>query len=464
MKIELRPYQKEGIELVKQKKNFGIFWQQRLGKTIVAIKAVEDYNKVIFAVPNNTILHWYTEIMNNIFIDNIHIVPKKKQKRETLYKEFNKSKKMWLIVSYDTISQDFLNIDVPKIDIFDYLVLDEAHFLRNTKSIRTKGINKLRINATYALALSGTPAVNSAIDILRIFKFLYPENNYNHRYIYKKRYFHAIRAPGTRKISWDIKPDMVKKWNEFLSERCDIKKVHDYLKWLPRNIEKVVKLEMDDVQRYHYDRMLYESKRIISESKEKKENNTMTQILRLQQICLDPKILNINAPSIKIRWLEEYLNRLLDEDEENNEYIIVFTNFSSIYTKHKFNINPKYTYDFLTGNQTLVERQNIIHRFQSRKIRILFANIKVASLGLTLDESTCTIFLDKSWDPVSNEQASFRMVDTKQKEINKPKLTINVICANSIDDKINDVLNDKKAKTNMIYELEKYLLGEDEQV
>lgn len=458
MQIELRQYQIDGINHVKEKKNFGIFWQQRLGKTIVAIKSVESYNKVIIAVPNNTILHWYKEIMNNILVDDVQILPKTKKKRDKLYQAFNQADKMWIIASYDTISQDYLK-DNTIIDKYDYIVLDEAHFLRNSKSRRTKGINKLRLKAQYALALSGTPAVNSPIDLLRIFKFLFPDSNYSYKYIYKKKYFHAVKNGNSKKINWELRPEMVKEWEMFLASMCDIKKVHDYLKWLPKSIEKTVMLEMDKEQRHHYDKMLYESKRIIKSNRnEKKENNTVTQILRLQQLCLDPKILNIDAPSIKIKWLEEFLTQLFEEDEDNNEYVIVFTNFSSLFGKWKFNLDPKYNYEFLTGKQTNTERENIIHRFQNRKIRVLFANIKVASLGLTLDEATCTIFLDKSWNPVNNEQASFRMVDTKQKVINKPKLNINVLCNDSIDDKINEVLNNKKTKTNVVYELEKYLL------
>ncbi len=57
MKYTLRNYQLEGIEKIREKKNFGLFWQQRLGKTIVAISAVKDYNKVVFAVPNSVITY-----------------------------------------------------------------------------------------------------------------------------------------------------------------------------------------------------------------------------------------------------------------------------------------------------------------------------------------------------------------------------------------------------------------------
>ncbi len=457
MQLELRQYQIEGINNIKQKKNFGIFWQQRLGKTIVGIKAVEEHKKVIFAVPNNTILHWFIEIINNCYDKNVKISPKEKSKRMKLYDEFNNSEEMWLVISYDVIAQDFYNKKVV-FNNFDYIVLDEAHFLRNSKSKRTKGILKIRLAAKYALALSGTPAVNNAIDILKIFKFLFPEQNFGSKYIYKKKYFEISTDPETKKKKWILRSDMVNSWNQMLKQYCDIKKVYDYLEWLPEFIQKTVVLEMKNDQLEHYKKMLIESKRIIKEGKEKKENRTITQIIRLQQICLDPKLLDIEASSIKLEWLDEYLEQLFDEEDENEEeFVIVFTSLSSVYKKHKFEISKKYPVAFLTGEQTDKEKQNIIREFQNRKIKVLFSNIKVASLGLTLDEATCTIFLNKSWNPIDNEQASFRMIDTKKKVNNRPKLIIDVICNNSIDEKINNVLNDKKDRTNIIYEIEKYI-------
>jgi len=83
--------------------------------------------------------------------------------------------------------------------------------------------------------------------------------------------------------------------------------------------------------------------------------------------------------------------------------------------------------------------------------------MKVASPGLTIDAATTTIFLDKSWSPVDNEQASFRMVDTIERKNLEPKLLINVICNNSIDDRINQVLSNKKSNTSFVYEMEEYI-------
>lgn len=453
MKYNLREYQIDGIKKIQEVKNFGLFWQQRLGKTIVSILSVKDYDKVIFAVPNNVVMYWYKEIINNI--DNIDCVllPKNKKYRYKLYEDFKKQKKKWIIGSYDTLSIDLLSNNEFLMGS-DYLVLDESHFLRNRKSKRTKGILKLRNNCKYCLALSGTPAVNTAIDILGIFKLIYNDKKYGNKYYFKKKYFDAFKI--NNKISYKLKPDMIDEWNKLIDSLCDIKKVHDYLKWLPRSINKEIYLEMHDNQMSHYKKMLNESKRIISESKEKTENKTITQILRLRQLCLDPKILNINASSIKIDWLNNYINETFEND--NNERIIVFTNFTSLFKTWDLKINKNIRYTFLTGEQKNNDRQKIIDDFQNGEIDVLFANIQVASLGITLDRATISIFLEKSWDPVNNEQAAFRMVDTKEKEFHSPKLLISLICNNTIDERIMDVLKNKETKTNIIYELKKYIL------
>lgn len=454
MKYNLREYQIDGIKTIKEKLNYGLFWQQRLGKTIVAIKAVEEYKKIIFAVPNNLIFYWQKEINENCKNIDCSILPKLKSSRLKMYQEFKDKENKWIIGSYDTLSLDVTNNQEYFSD-FDYLVVDESHFLRNRKSKRSKGMYKLRKLSKYCIALSGTPAVNTAIDILRIFRLIYNDPKYGNKYYYKKRYYDIIK--NDNKITYKLKESMLNEWNKMISELCDVKNVHEYLKWLPPSVTKNIYLEMKLDQLTHYKKMLIESKRIITEDKEKTENKTITQIIRLQQLCLDPKILDINSSSIKIEWMMNYIKETLENDED--ERIIIFTNFSSLFKKWGVEFDKEISYSFLTGTQTLIERSEIINDFQSGKIKVLFANMKVAALGLTLDRATISIFLEKSWDPTNNEQAAFRMVDTKKKKNNQPKLIINLICNNSIDEKIIDVLQNKKEKTNFIYEFKKYILS-----
>jgi SNF2 family DNA or RNA helicase len=58
---------------------------------------------------------------------------------------------------------------------------------------------------------------------------------------------------------------------------------------------------MTGQQLKHYKKMLIESRRLIEDrNTEKYEKNKLVQIKRLQQICLDPKLLDLNSNSVKI--------------------------------------------------------------------------------------------------------------------------------------------------------------------
>ncbi len=50
------------------------------------------------------------------------------------------------------------------------------------------------------------------------------------------------------------------------------------------------------------------------------------------------------------------------------------------------------------------------------------------------------------------------MLDVREKECLAPKLLINLICNNTIDEQIQNVLSRKRNRTNLIYELKKYIL------
>ncbi len=457
MNKTLRNYQVDGIATIKAKKNFGLFWQQRMGKTPVAIKAVENYDKVVFAVPNGLLYHWRHEI-SKWSEQTATVIEGSKAKRDKSYLDFKTNTNMWIIVSYDNLAQDFLK-DNTLFRNFDYLVVDEAHFLRNHKTKRSKGIYAIRNNATHALALTGTPAVSSSIDILKIFKLIDPTRNFGRRYQYKKSYFYnkIIETEPEIKKVWKVRPERLDKWNLLVNELCDIKKVRDYLQWIPLTTYKTIELNMASSQRKAYNKMLIEARRtIMNTAKEKQEGTIFAQIMRLQQITLEPLLIDVDATSVKTNWLIEYLTYVI---ENTDEQVIVFSKFTS-YLK-QFNFKYQNELSFLTGKENAKQKQDVINTFQNKKTRIIMANLQVASLGYTLDAATIAVFMDKSWNPVDNEQASFRIVDTVKDQIHQPKLIINVICHNSIDQRIQRVLDDKHNKTSFIYELRNYLLEDD---
>lgn len=58
---------------------------------------------------------------------------------------------------------------------FEYLILDEAHCIKNSKSSRY--VNLMKCNAKKRLLLSGTPVQNDLGELLALLSFLMPKGN-----------------------------------------------------------------------------------------------------------------------------------------------------------------------------------------------------------------------------------------------------------------------------------------------
>jgi SNF2 family DNA or RNA helicase len=78
--------------------------------------------------------------------------------------------------------------------------------------------------------------------------------------------------------------------------------------------------------------------------------------------------------------------------------------------------------------------------------RYLLANIQAAGVGLTLDKASTVIFLDRAYTPVAeNEQAEDQQLVATTENSNQDCMIIDVVCENSIDEHINDILSKKKS-------------------
>ena len=74
-----------------------------------------------------------------------------------------------VLTTYGTLRRDAARLkDVE----FDYLVLDEAHAIKNASSVSAKAARLLR--ARHRVALSGTPVQNHLGELWSLFEFLNP--------------------------------------------------------------------------------------------------------------------------------------------------------------------------------------------------------------------------------------------------------------------------------------------------
>jgi SNF2 family DNA or RNA helicase len=430
----LRPYQHQDINFLQELPHAGIFSEMRTGKTPTTLKLIEweGHEKVIVICPASLVLNWKKEVETWTNYECFGVTGTK-SKRSKLYQEWN-SKKGFLILSKDTAKAD-----ADLLNFKDYaLIVDEAHFLRNYQTKQSKAVFHLGKHATKRLALTGTPSTNKGADIYGILHFLYP-SRFSSYWSFVDRYFKTWDSP------WGAKEISGYKRKEELQEILDLisvqRKRSEVMQWIPPKQHQTITLEMAPKQRKAYDEMLHI---FTVEEADVDASGVLAQLTRLRQICLAPELLEINAPSAKEQFILEWL------EDNPDEQVIIFSNFSSYLKKLKAILDKKQIENGMIIGETSKElRNSYVGHFQQGHTRVLLANIQAAGTGLTLDAAGTVIFLDRAYTPSDNAQAEDRIVPTTQ-QANQSCTIIDVVCKNSVDETINDLLKKKKSVIEVI--------------
>jgi SNF2 family DNA or RNA helicase len=429
---KLRPYQNIDIQFLKKLPHAAVFNEQRTGKTPTTLKLLEaeGHEKIIIICPASLVLNWKKEVETWTKGYYSFAVSGNKTKRLKTYQNWTCTKG-FLILSKDTAKADFDHLINLKENYA--LVVDEAHFLRNYKSQQSKAVFQLGKNASKRLALTGTPAVNKGDDLYGILHFLYP-SRFSSYWAFVERYFKVWDSP------WGVKEVSGYKRKEELQEILDLvsvqRKRSEVMSWIPPKQYQTIPLKMDSKQRKAYDEMLY---LFTVEEADLDAPSVLAQLTRLRQICLAPELLNIAAPSAKEQFILEWL------ENNPNEQVIIFSNFSSYLKK----LQGKIGGSIIIGETPKEKRQSIVEQFQASNCKVILANIQAAGVGLTLDKASTVIFLDRAYTVAENQQAEDRAVATTENS-NQDCMIIDVVCENSIDEHINDILSKKKSVIEVV--------------
>ena len=321
------------------------------------------------------------------------------------------------------------------------MILDEAHFLRNTKSNRSQAVIELGKIIPVKYALTGTPAVQHPKDIYGILKFLYPKR-FTSQYQFCDQFFEKVYDPfAYGNFVYDgFKPNMEKDLQNYLSCMSIQRKAEDVMNWLPEITRQKIRLDMSSKQQKLYDKMFDEFVIEIA-GKEINAQNALVQAMRLQQLSICPEIFGEGVPSSKVDFVIDFI--------ESNplEPIIVFSSFTSalkvLHSKIKDSV-------LLTGEQSAEQKKANVEAFQSGKTNVILANIQAGSVGWTMDRANTMIFLNRSFIPVDNQQAEARFLNTRPDMPNKNKTIIDLVNNRSRDMDLLDVYEGKLTLIDVI--------------
>lgn len=445
----LREYQVTGVKwlLALKHNGFGacLADDMGLGKTLQIIAYLSDNSmnntRNLIIVPKTLIINWKREIER--FSPETLVYIYHGQDRN-----IKKLKDIKVVIStYQTLVND---LDMFHNIYFDNLIIDEAQYIKNSKSKAYKALQS--ISASMKILLTGTPIENSLSEFWGLMRLINPE---------------IIECYSSISKNQEPSIDRIKMLSEpFLLRRLK----RDVLKDLPNKQEQTLLVKMETEQQKLYDKMLESIRYEIfreNERFEMKSNSIMLNgLLYLQEICCHPQLLNKEynngcTESAKLELVIELIKDLYS----NGHKVVVFSRFTKMLSIiEKEIIHEHINFYYLDGKTK--DRMSVVDEFENSDNGIFLISLKAGGTGINLTSADTAIIYDPWWNPASEKQAEDRIYRMGQK---KNVMVYKLIVEGTIEEKIqklqmkkiklcSDILDGHEVPMSMTVELMQQLL------
>lgn len=304
------------------------------------------------------------------------------------------------------------------------VAIDEIHKCKNPASQQGKAI--LKILPETRIAMTGTPLMNTPLDLYIVLKWLgFEKHSF---YQFKKHYCVMGGYGGYEVVGYKNLGELQENLDSLMLRRLK-KDVLD----LPDKIHTIEYVEMSKAQATIYNEVKAEIKEQID--KIKVSNNPLAQLIRLRQATGFTGILSSQIKeSAKLDRLEEIVEELVANDEK----CIIFSNWTDM-TAPTFERLKRFNPAIITGEtKDRVAEQDKFMNDDSCKC--IIGTIGAMGTGLTLTAASTVIFLDSPWNRANKEQAEDRAhrIGTKS-NLN----IITLVCKDTIDERIEELIYKK---------------------
>lgn len=418
---KLRDYQAQDATLIRKYPVLAIFNEQRTGKTPTILHALKDITNGLIVCPSSLKLNWLREFEEWSDTKAV-VISGSKSKRMRTYAQLAEET---MIISYETLRADIADI-LKMFKRFNYLVVDEAHRLRNFKTKQSVALYKVRKICDRVYPMTGTPAVNHAANVFGLLKLMFP-NKYTSYWQFVERYFKVVDGMFGKDI-YGLKEDRAVEFNNLLYMNSIQRKRREVMAWIPKITERIVELEPTAKQMFQFVQI-----KKFNTLKEEIIDNPLTKLLRLRQVAVDPAYIGIDDQSPKFAFIMDFI-------ADNDDTVVVFSTMTGALKRLHEAIPGSM---LLTGEQSTEQKEFAVQELQSGRCKILLANIKAGGTGFTMDKADTIIFLDKSYTPDENDQAKDRIVPTNPHAEYGAKQVITLLVNGSVEPKIEKMLKDK---------------------
>jgi SNF2 family DNA or RNA helicase len=405
---ELRPYQAKGVSFLSflDELGFGAVLadDMGLGKTIQIIAMLlhkKPSSPSLIVAPTTLLYNWEMELKKfaPAIRSYMHYGVNRLKDIEQVFNENDV-----IICSYGIVKRDLEMMLKYK---FEYIIIDEAQYIKNSNSEQSKAVKKLIGGNRFAL--TGTPIENRLMELWSIMDFVNPG-----LLLDGKSFFNKYEYPIMKNDEASKKEQLHQVIMPFVLRRMKTDK--DIIKDLPDKQEIKVYLPLTDEQAVLYDKEISAVEKEFEDSEGKiAKINMLATITRLKQICNHPLNYNNDGSPDHLKKRSSKLDSLIEmvkTIEAEGRKSIIFTQFidSGKLIKKRLSEETGKKVLFFHGSLDLEARREMIEEFEvDESIPAMVLSLKAGGLGLNLTMANYVFHFDRWWNPAVENQAVDRV-------------------------------------------------------
>jgi len=403
----ISPYQHTGVKWLVERETVAgdvrggfLCDEMGLGKTVqmIATMTANLVQRTLIIVPKSIVAQWADEI--KAFAPGFTVC-KFDSPRKDLPSFLNPT---IVVAPYSALIQRVGKPAPPLLGVrWDRLILDEAHEIRNRKTITYN--NAMQIRAPIRWVLTGTPIFNSLKDFVTLGTFI-----------------------GLHKLALESHPQLFREKYVLRRTKQDVAEFNKRLELPPADFQDI-ELEMLPEERQLYKSVFDDARGVASEHHASKGLHMMALLeafLRTRQVLTWPQMYfdgmarkEENAGVEFPRWtgrsakLEALLGYILEHPKEKS---IVFCQFIGEMNKiHDMLAQQNIEVFRIDGSVDKDDREARVKAFKaSTKAPVFLIQIKSGGVGLNLQAATRVYITSPSWNPATELQAIGRAHRTGQ--------------------------------------------------
>jgi SWI/SNF-related matrix-associated actin-dependent regulator 1 of chromatin subfamily A len=438
-------YQKEGSDFLSARSSALLGDEMGTGKTVQALCALPANQRVLIVCPSCVKFNWVKE--SNKWRPDYRVTVLSASKTKTDYEaeiiigknNFRLPEENEIFIINRELLPDFLvpvkqaNSEFPTCELTPefakslretYLIVDEAHQFKGTKTSAHKKLRTLSKNSRSTWALTGTPLLNRPEDLWGVLASCNMEKIVFNKYGTKPYDYFYESFGGQQGRFGTVFHGPSKEMPSLMARVRLARKRKDVLPQLPDKIYTNIQISLDTTDgaiiRKKLDNLQKEFGKMIGDG-------GLPRFEKFSEIRAD--IARSRVPAMM-----EYV----EECEEQDVPLVIFS-------AHKDPINVFYTregWGVITGDTSAEDRQRTVDAFQAGKLKGVACTIKAAGIGITLTHAWKCLFVDLDWVPANNQQAEDRVCRIGQNS-NKVEI-IRFVANHPLDRRLFELLTEKE--------------------